>query len=297
MCRGASGAREKTGDDMNLCIRLMTLDDVPAGVELCRAVGWNQLPADWNFLRGAHPQGCFVAESDGQVVGTITTLGHAGRVAWVGMVIVDPRMRRLGIGSRLLRTALSLAEPFPCIGLDATPAGQPLYESLGFRAGPGLVRMAASHSPTGLPAPPEARPMVPADMPAVVALDATAFGAERTPTLEYLYAGAPEYAFIIEREDRAAGFAMGRHGHDYEHIGPIVAADPPTARALAATVILRLAGRPAIMDISRHEPEWAATLERLGFLEQRSFVRMVLGTPPEVVEPPLTYAIAGPELG
>ncbi len=50
------------------------------------------------------------------------------------MVLVDPEYRRRGIATRLLGAAIDYLKNagVPSIKLDATPAGQPLYEILGF---------------------------------------------------------------------------------------------------------------------------------------------------------------------
>src|SRR5437867_3450463 len=114
--------------------RLMTEADIPAGMRLKELAGWNQTPSDWErFLRGS-PAGCFVAELDGRVCGTATTIVYEGRFAWIGMVLVDPECRGRGIGTRLLAKAI---EHLDAVGvstlkLDATPQGRPIYAKLGF---------------------------------------------------------------------------------------------------------------------------------------------------------------------
>ena len=46
-------------------IRLMRPDDIPRGLALCRASGWNQVQADWEQLLARGAEGSFVAEADG----------------------------------------------------------------------------------------------------------------------------------------------------------------------------------------------------------------------------------------
>src|SRR5262245_30623159 len=48
--------------------RHLTLDDVPAGLRLCRIAGWNQLAADWELFLRLSPGGCRAAVCDGNVV-------------------------------------------------------------------------------------------------------------------------------------------------------------------------------------------------------------------------------------
>jgi hypothetical protein len=63
----------------------MTFDDIPAGMRPIEMAGWNQTRGDGERFLGASPQGCFVAETDGEVVGTAATISYEGRFAWIGM--------------------------------------------------------------------------------------------------------------------------------------------------------------------------------------------------------------------
>src|SRR5215216_3234927 len=113
----------------------MTAADVASGLRLKEQAGWNQLEADWRRLLDLQPDGCFVAEVDGAVVGTVTTC-RFGPVGWVAMMLVDEALRGRGIGRALMVRALEDldAHGVRSVRLDATPLGRPLYESLGFVA-------------------------------------------------------------------------------------------------------------------------------------------------------------------
>src|SRR5207245_4794056 len=115
-------------------IRTMTEKDIPAGTRLKDIAGWNQTEADWRIFLNAGRDGCFVAEVDDVVRGTAATIVYGGRFAWVGMVLVDPENRGHGIGTTLLKKCLEYLDSIqvPCIKLDATPLGKPIYEGLGF---------------------------------------------------------------------------------------------------------------------------------------------------------------------
>src|SRR4029077_18041754 len=108
----------------------MTKTDIPAGMRLKELVGWNQTSDDWKRFLVASPDGCFVAEVDGQGCGTVTTISYEDRFAWIGMVLVDSEKRGRGIGTRLLERAIEHLDrhKIPAIKLDATPQGKALYE-------------------------------------------------------------------------------------------------------------------------------------------------------------------------
>ena len=117
-------------------LREMTGADIPAGLRLKEVAGWNQTAADWQRFLDRSPHGCFVAEMDGQVRGTVTTIPYERCFAWIGMVLVDPGYRGRGFGTALLERAIEYLDGLnlSALKLDATPQGKPLYEKLGFRS-------------------------------------------------------------------------------------------------------------------------------------------------------------------
>src|ERR1700687_6074126 len=106
-------------------IRVMTDQDIPAGMRLKEIAGWNQTSKDWSRFLESSAAGCFVAEEDGAVRGTAAPISYQGRFAWVGRVLVDPDYRGRGIGTRLLEICVEYLDSIrvPCIKLDATPLG------------------------------------------------------------------------------------------------------------------------------------------------------------------------------
>jgi GNAT superfamily N-acetyltransferase len=273
----------------------MATADIPAGLRLCRASGWNQVRRDWEQLLDANPGGALVLEKGPVVVGTICSLRY-GPFGWLAMVLVDPAERGKGLGSRLLAAGLDLLDDVPAVRLDATPAGEGLYRVRGFAEEARLSRMtgiAPAVAGAGLPF---TRPMTADDLSRVADWDRDVFGASRRPLLEWLFAGAPDYARIAERPEGIAGYTLGRHGHSFEQLGPLVARSGDVAVALASACLNRHAGRPFVVDAMQHAPDWPRWLASIGFTEQRTFSRMA--RPLErfgVAE--LQFASAGPELG
>ncbi|MDV3309104.1 MAG: GNAT family N-acetyltransferase, partial [Cyclobacteriaceae bacterium] len=125
-----------------MIFRKMEWSDIPSGLSLCRSAGWNQLHRDWEMFLTLHPDGARVCvDEEGNVVGTVATIRYGDRLAWIGMVLVDPSHRRKGIGLRLLENALEMLMDVDNIKLDATPAGREVYVKRGFEDEYGLSRM------------------------------------------------------------------------------------------------------------------------------------------------------------
>src|SRR3989442_13667411 len=114
-------------------IRIMTPGNISAGMRLKEAVGWNQTQEDWERFLQASPEGCFVAEQDGRVAGTVTTIVYENRFAGGGMVLVDTQLRGRGIGTALLLKAIHYldAKRIPCLNSALTRPAKPVFARLG----------------------------------------------------------------------------------------------------------------------------------------------------------------------
>lgn len=284
--------------DTAIHFRVMTSKDVPIGLALCRLARWNQLQRDWELFLTLSPNECRVAVKSDQVVGTVTTISYENLFSWIGMVLVDPAQRRQGIGTQLLNEAIRLLAGCPLIGLDATPAGREVYLKLGFTDEFQLSRMetiivASFHRSENN----NVRRMNEADLPQALELDRAIFGADRSRVLEWMFAGAPDLARVVERDARIVGFAFGRHGFNFDHIGPVIAEDAQTAIQLASACLAECVGKSCVIDAAHHDAEWLRWLESVGFKQQRPFIRMFRGEARRPGIPEKQFAILGPEFG
>src|SRR5438876_12316402 len=84
--------------------------DIPAAMRLKDAAGWNQTETDWLRLLSFSPDGCFAAEVEGRIIGTVTTIRYEDRFAWIGMMLVDSEYRGRGIGTALLTRTIDHLE-------------------------------------------------------------------------------------------------------------------------------------------------------------------------------------------
>jgi len=283
----------------------MTDDDIPAGLRLCRLADWNQVAADWRFFLASSPGGCRVAvDHAGDIIGTVATIAYGSAFSWIGMVLVDPQHRRRGVGTRLLHEALASLGDETIARLDATPSGSPVYRPLGFcdeyelyrmvRVKPDTTDVAIRSGHVRLDVD-SARPMSDAKFAEIVAHDRKVFGGDRRALLNRLRTEAPEYAWAID-EAGVDGYVFGRHGHSFEQIGPLVAADEARARRLVSACMSAHPERPFVIDAPRRAP-WISWLESEGFRLQRPFMRMRRGKQRYRDRVDRLFAIAGPEFG
>ncbi|MBY5312607.1 GNAT family N-acetyltransferase [Rhizobium leguminosarum] len=211
-------------------------DHLEAAVALSRQAGWPHRTEDWQ-LALALSDGR-VAVEDGKVVGTVLVTPYKEDCATINMVIVDETMRGRGLGRKLMDAVLLIAGDRP-LRLVATTAGLPLYQKLGFHE-TGTV---AQHQGLAgdIAASAETQAATDADLPAIVALDRLAFGADREGLLSY-FAGIGAFA-VLRSDGHVSGFACLRPFGRGEVIGPVVAADLGQARKLIEHFIARRPGR------------------------------------------------------
>lgn len=279
-------------------IRVMQAEDVPACLLLTGQNNWNQTADDWLRLQGWEPEGCFVLDVAGQVVGTVTTTCYGTALAWIGMMLVDAACRRQGFGRSLLAHALAYLDQrrVRATMLDATPLGPPLYESFGFGRRYTLSRW------QGVAVCSEAMP------PGVTSLDALdltgagsdldlrAFGCDRARQLAGLLRTPAAQAFRISMEGALGGFVLLRPRAARWHIGPLVAATPEHAARLLTAALVALDGRSVQIDVP--DTLVAQQLVRsAGLTSVRPFVRMLRGGPAPAADLSLVYGTAAPEIG
>ena len=286
-------------------IRLLTEADLPAAMRLKELAHWNQTEADWRRLLRLEPRGCFAATAGGRVVATTTTTRFGRELAWVGMVLVEPDYRRRGIATRLLRAALDhlRGAGVPVVKLDATPAGRPVYEALGFEAESLVERWAGEARPAGDATVIESddTPVVEmgaASRPELFALDRRAFGADRSALLDSLIAEACVAPLVcVAPGGGLKGYVLARRGTAAAYVGPLVATDSAAATALLDAVLGRLAGRPVYVDLNTRFESGEPALTARGLAKQRELIRMSYGVRGRAVTSAAVFAIAGPEVG
>jgi GNAT superfamily N-acetyltransferase len=277
--------------------RRMTPNDIEAGLRLCRTARWDQVARDWErFL--APPSTATVAVRKGGVVGTAAVIRYGTRFGWIGMVLVDPGAQGQGLGPSLLTHSLEALRDLSAIRLDATPAGYPLYLKQAFVEESRLKRM-ESPAPIcpAVPAHATIQQMTRADLAEAAAMDLDVFGASRKELLEWMYEGSPDDALVARRGDELVGYLFGRHGFEFDHLGPIVAREPGIAMQLTASCLGQHRSRPFIIDAACHDDEWMRFLEESGFREQRPFIRMHRGGDLPFGRPREQFAVLGPEFG
>jgi len=140
------------------------------------------------------------------------------------------------------------------------------------------------------------RPIADADWSALCAYDAAAFGADRSALLQCLRGRRAPAELIAERNGRIAGFMLGRNGRSASQVGPLIAEDDATARALLTRALPAMEG-PVYLDFADAKTETRAWLTQCGFVAQRPLTRMLYRRSMGFDDTSRTFAVVGPEFG
>jgi len=233
---------------MTACVvRGLTAADVDTADEVLKAAygGAESRAATLRRFLALDAGGWRVALDGDALVGCVGAVDY-GRFAYVGMMAVRPEAQGRGIGRALMHDVMDWIDRrhTATVLLDATPAGAPLYASLGFageddacfytrakdaepsRRRDGVIVLRAD------------------DAKRVARLDAPIFGADRARLLGLWLAAYPGRAFGVLDDDELSGYAIAQE----QRIGPWVARDGAVAEVLlAATLSLPFAGDPTVI--------------------------------------------------
>jgi len=174
-----------------------------------------------------------------------------------------------------------------------------VYRRIGFAACFDLARWEGTALPTVAPVADAGRfadavrPADTDDLENMAALDAAANGTDRRFLLADFLSRDASRAWIA-RDD--CGFVIARQGRRATQVGPLVAADEPSALLLLAAA-LRGAGGRVFLDVPERWTSLASWLVRHGFVRQRPFVRMALGGVAGAPANDRLFVLAGPEFG
>lgn len=279
-------------------LRQMQLTDMGALMEIKNAEHWNQTEQDWKFLIENYPEYCQVAAIEDQVVGTVTSTNFNNQVGWIGMMLVRKPYRGLGISRKLMQTTIDRLSACESIKLDATPAGEKVYEKLGFQVECNVFRITSnlenrlSHdSSNGTINPIEKDALDP-----LKSMDLQVFGSDRSALVDYLLQQETGNQWCIKEDEQLKGYLLSRFGTNYTQLGPIVAESEDVAKKLIEQGLSRING-PIVIDIPVDKVRLIKWVESQGFQIQREFIRMYLKSNHYAGQPEKCFGIAGPEYG
>jgi GNAT superfamily N-acetyltransferase len=258
-------------------VRRLGIDDLPSCLHLSEDRSWPREEHKWRLLfEVGEVYG--IDDPDGGLAGAVVSTRYGREIAAISMMLVARRHERRGLGGRLMAHALEQSGTASAC-LTATDYGRPLYERIGFRTiGQCSTYRGEIQPQAGDPQRPSSRQMVPADLPAVLALDAEVFGAPRTALLTRLPSFSEQFR-VIEAPKGIVGYGGAWRNVDSTVLGPVIAADTNTALALLGDLAAAAPG-PVRLDLDHRRPELITWAEAHGLRYGFTTAVMVHGDPP-----------------
>lgn len=231
----------------------------------------------------------YVAEADGQVIGTGAAIRNLGETGWLAVITVDPDHQGRGTGRALVEWGEEVlrAQGARSVVLLASERGRPMYAKMGYATGPTY----RSYEGMGLAGPvdsTELRPLAPQDWPEICRLDRTATGEDRTHLLQAMADG-----YVIGSPGALRGFYLPAPWSG----GPAVAADPDAGRLLIDRARAEWGPHPLILRVPEVNRAAIAYLEAGGFTRRSQVTYMVKGPWPEPYRPELLWGMFSFGLG
>ncbi|MBA7486640.1 hypothetical protein ES707_22201 [subsurface metagenome] len=90
-------------------VRTMRRQEVRVAVGWAEQEGWNPGIYDAEAFYAADPEGFFIAELDGEPVGSVSVVNYSEAFAFAGLYVVRPEYRDRGYGSRLFAAGVAHA--------------------------------------------------------------------------------------------------------------------------------------------------------------------------------------------
>lgn len=259
-------------------IRNFKPEDIGEVKKLCNMVHWPLTMQDIKRLYELEPDGWFCAEVDNQYVGQAMGIAM-GSLGCVGMIIVHENYRRRGIGTALTTEATNYLrnKGAKTIRLDATLEGYNTYKKLGFLDEfPVLhyVKGVASSNPP-LPKISEVKPLVAADIEAVIEFDKFSFGVNRAKVLKALFSDSR--AFVIKHGREIQGYVMCRDTTTGHWLGPLIANDVLNAEKLLQQVLRELSDKEIRLGVPSINHNAITLFESHDFRTEFEITRMCYG--------------------
>ncbi len=228
-------------------IRTATAAEYKQIVNWASAEGWNLGLDDARCLAALDPSALWVAAIDGQVVGCIAGCRWSPKFGAIGMNIVIPEQRGMGLSKLLWSRALQHASA-PTVSIDAPSAQRGYYIRNGFAPAFRITRYQCSiplspHASAGLTSAESV------DQAVLAAYDAKRFGVRREAFLAAWLHRPESVALCVVRNGQVTAFGAVGRAHLGSRVGPVFADDERDAEQLLCALCRQAPAAPVFLDV------------------------------------------------
>ncbi|WAI01682.1 GNAT family N-acetyltransferase [Methanogenium organophilum] len=241
-------------DSDELLIRIATKDEVPVFIEWARQEGWNPGIHDGECHYAVDPDGWFVAETGGEIVGTLVVTNYDSIFSFGGFYIIREDNRGHGTGWKLWNHGMNHAG-------ERNFGGDGVYEMQDkYAKNAGLIyayRNIRWQGIAGGRGQPDLVPVGELPLSMLAAYDREHFPAERSRFIEKWISPDTTLALAYLHPDESiGGYGVIRRSYEGNKIGPIFADTPDIAESLLEGLTESVVGEVFFFDTP--EPNAAA---------------------------------------
>ena len=229
----------------DVTIRRMNREDLDLAVEWAARDGWNPGLYDADPFYAADPNGFFIAESNGEPVGTASAVAYDGNFGFLGFYIVKDDQRHLGIGMKLCDALLEYMGD-RVYGLDGVVAMLDKYVQ---QMGVAIAHYNARYEGVGSPGEATLADILSVPFDELEQYDRRFFPAARTAFLQSWISRPGSHGRIGRDGDRLVGYGVIRPCRRGFKIAPLFADTPEIADQLFCELSGLAVGQPLFLDI------------------------------------------------
>lgn len=232
------------------------------------AEGWNP-GKDHKFYFDMDNKGYVLIFADEKPIGCIAAVRYPDKFSHIGIFIVVPDYRRLGLGDRLFKSAIHYLGD-RAIGLCSVPQQIPRYASYGFEEEYPIERFYRESPPklenkSSFFSHPHSRSKKWFEQ--VCEYDRTVFKHDRRKLLRSMLDNPNIFGVVCHKKNEVIGYGLVRPCLKGFRIGPIFADNAESAKSLGERLFdLIPGGEPVILDIPRPNPDAANANDHSKFI-------------------------------
>ncbi len=237
-----------------LSIEKLNEEDIDQIVKLSAIIEWDYSASD---LQTIFASGIVFGHKteDGELVSNSAIFTYEDKLASIGMVMVNPKFQKLGLGKAVTLRCIHSVKNIP-IMLIATNEGIPLYEKLGFKQIGTVHKLITSHfqpvESITLNKVYTLSPYKNSHFEEIIVLDKRAVGANRRDFIKARMNQANEIMVIKDCNNNIVSYGASIQLKNMLLIGPIIARDVNQARVLIYQLGKNQKGKIRIDLLSDH---------------------------------------------
>jgi hypothetical protein len=231
---------------MSFIIRNMKPEEMSIAIEWAATEGWNPGLSDGDCFYKSDPEGFFVAELNGEIIGVKSAVNYNNEFGFMGFYIIKPEYRGYGYGFDLWKHAFNRVKPI-LSGMDGVVEQQHNYMKSGYK----LFYRQMRYEGVNLHGKDSENlsDFTPVLFNEIVNYDTTVFPSKREKFLS-LWLNQPGIStkVFIENE-KIKGYGVIRPCRKGFKIGPLFADDYDIAEKIFLSLIQFAEGREVYLDI------------------------------------------------